>query len=129
MSVFHIITPSSLRPRPTTSEYLVAEIIAEFFTSDVRFVEPSTIHAPDLYVVRTRKTWEVKNIKGNSKRTIANNLRKAKYQSKNIIISLFDTKMTPNQATSRILEYLNSGPSGIDKILVITKTKKVIAIL
>ncbi len=128
MADFNIIIPNHLKQKPTCSEYLIAEIVADFFESNIYFIEPSIIRAPDIYVSKTRKTWEIKNIRGNSKRTIANNLRSAKYQSSNVIISLLNTQMTSAQAKSRITSYLKSGPSGIKKILIITKSKKVIAL-
>lgn len=128
MSHFQVITPVALHQKPTSIEYTIAEITAQFFKSNVRFIEPRCQRAPDLYVTKTRKTWEIKNIKGNSKRTIANNLRSAKYQSPNIIISLMASKMSPAQAAHRILEYLKSGPSGIQSVILITKSEKILVI-
>lgn len=128
MSNYSVITPTSLKQKPTSLEYTIAEIVADFFQSNVRFIEPSILRAPDLYVTKTRKTWEIKNIRGNSKRTIANNLRSAKYQSQNIIIPLLSTEMTPAQAKGRITEYLNTGATNIQHILLVTKSEKVIEI-
>ena len=110
------------------SEQHVAKLIAEYFQSDVRFVKPRIQRAPDLYVTKNHQNWEIKNIRGNSKRTIANNLRNAKYQSSNIIISLQHTQMTTIQATGRIKEYLKSGPTNIRHVIVVSKTHKIIAI-
>ncbi|TAH32900.1 hypothetical protein EYC58_01965 [Candidatus Saccharibacteria bacterium] len=72
--------------------------------------------------------WEIKNIKGNSKRTIQNNLRAADDQSQNVIISLLETKMTQTQALGRIREFYAVGPVKIKRLLLITKEQKVLVI-
>ena len=128
MPTHNVITPTDISPQPSQSEQYVARLIAEYFQSNVQFVKPRIQRAPDLYVIKTRQNWEIKNIQGNSKRTIANNLRNAKYQSPNIIISLQHTKMTTVQAVSRVKEYLKSGPTNIKHIIIISKSSKVIAI-
>lgn len=128
MSKFSVTIPATITQRPNSYEYTIAEILANFFQSNIYFVTPTIQRAPDLYVTKTKQNWEIKNIKGNSKRTIANNLRSAKYQSPNIIISLLQSKMTPAQAKSRILEYIHSGPSGIQKVILISKSGKVLVI-
>lgn len=129
MSEYSVIIPTNISPIPNQSEQTIAKIVANYFQSNVRFVKPRVQRAPDLYITRTRQNWEIKNIQGDSKRTIANNLRSAKYQSQNIIISLLDTKMTPARATGKIKEYLKAGPSNIKHIIIITKSKNIIDII
>lgn len=129
MSTYNVITPTNISPSPNQSEQFIAKLIAEYFKSDVQFIKPRTQRAPDLYIVKTRQNWEIKNIKGNSKRTIANNLRNAKYQSPNIIISLQNTKMTAAQAAGRVKEYLKSGPTDIKHIIIVSKSRKILVIL
>lgn len=92
-SVFNVIIPTNLKPKPTDDEIAVANVLAGFFQSDIRFVTRGISHTPDIYVVRLRQYWEIKNIRGNGPRTIANVLREAQHQSENVAISLARTSM------------------------------------
>lgn len=124
---FKIITPVDLNPYPDKFEETVARILARKFQSDVSFVQPTfSLHTPDLQIIRTGEFWEIKNIRGNGKNTIEDNLKKATKQSENIVISLLRTKMSPTQATARIRYNLNRSHGKIKRVILITKTGKVI---
>ncbi|MBR5408350.1 hypothetical protein IK112_00170 [Candidatus Saccharibacteria bacterium] len=71
--------------------------------------------------------WEIKDIKGNSKNTIQHNLSEARKQSRNIVITLYSTKMTPKNAIGRIKNEL-ARRHDIKKCLLITKSENVIKI-
>lgn len=114
-------------PRPNSFEEAIARILALKFQSDVLFVQPTfSLHTPDLQAIRTGEFLEIKNIRGNGKNTIEDNLKKAAKQSKNIIISLLRTKMAPTQATARIHYFINHPHGKIKQIILITKTGKTI---
>ncbi len=100
-------------------------MIAEHFRSDVVFIRPSNFRTPDFDVNGTK--WELKSPMGSSARTIENNMRAARKQSVNIIIDLSRIKLHQRGAISRINFYL-SKPNQFKKILVITKSKKIIEI-
>jgi len=72
--------------------------------------------------------WEIKSPMGNGKRTIDNNFNEARKQSKNIVIDLRRIKMHQSKANARINFYL-SMPHHFKRVLVITKSKKIIEIL
>ncbi len=127
MSTFHIIRPIDLRPKPSRYEERVAELCAEWFQSDISFVVRSHHTSPDILVVRTNQFWEIKNIRGCSKHTIEDNLRRASKQSQNIIISLLvSAKMNTRTAEGRIKQVLQAGRMPIKHVLLITKTEKII---
>ena len=122
---FKVITPVDMKPRPDAYEEEVARILARKFQSDILFVPPiNSLHAPDLQVVRDGKFWEIKNIRGNAKNTIEDNLKKAAKQSENVVISLLRTKMTPVQAAARIRHNLSRSHGNIKNVILITKGGK-----
>ena len=125
-SIFEVIVPTSVRPLPDKYEMLVAKILADKFQSDVRFVERSSIHTPDIQVMKTGEYWEVKNVKGNGKLTIEDNLRKATKQSCNVVISLLRSEMTVEKASSRINWHIKHAPAGLRNIILVTKRGKTI---
>jgi hypothetical protein len=127
---YNLIEPSDLKPEPTKYEKVVARIMAEREKSDVKFVKRGTNTTPDIYIVRTRQYWEIKNIEGNSKETIQNNMRKADGQARRVIISLVKPKcrMTTERAVGRIKEFLKSGPTRFKAVLLITKRGNVLDI-
>ncbi|MDR0955911.1 MAG: hypothetical protein LBM73_02150 [Candidatus Nomurabacteria bacterium] len=126
---YNLITPVDLSPPPNFYELAVARIMAKLARSDVKFVRRGSNTTPDIYIVKTRRYWEIKNIEGNGKRTIQNNLRKASGQSKNIIISLLKPKckMSTLTAIGRIKTELNRA-NDIKRIILITKDQETIAL-
>jgi len=123
---FNVIKPVGMKPRPDKYEEIVAELLANHFESDVKFIKRKNTTTPDVLVVRYDQRWEIKNIRGNSKFTIQNNLRAADDQSENVVISLLRTKMTAPRAEGRIKKWLNDGPTKIKRILLVTKARKII---
>ncbi len=123
---YEVVIKTNLRDRPKDHELSAALILADYFKSDITFLRPEIDKTPDIDVNGTR--WEMKSPKGDGKKTIENNLRTARKQSLNIVIDLRRIKMYQNKAVSRIHFFL-SRPHGFKKILIITKSKKVIEIL
>lgn len=129
MPTFRIIRPIDLRPKPSRYEERVAELCAEWFQSDISFVVRSHHTSPDILVVRTNQFWEIKNIRGCSKHTIEDNLRRASKQSQNIIISLLiSSRMSTCTAEGRIKQVLQARRMPIKHVLLITKMGKIIDI-
>lgn len=113
--------------KPSSVEVRCAFTLLRYFNSAIEFIPKATIHTPDLRVTSKNQLWEIKDIKGNSKNTIAHNLSNAKKQSENVIITLYSTKMTPKVAVARIKAELKHAPQ-IKKCLLITKEEKVVKI-
>lgn len=123
---FKVIIPINVKPHPDKFEEEVARILANKFRSDIVFVPRGIGHTPDIQIVSNQEYWEIKNIRGNAKKTIEDNLRRGAKQSSNIVISLLRSKMTAEQASVRIRYYLNHASSSIDRVILVTKRGKTI---
>jgi hypothetical protein len=120
-----LVIPSNLDIEPEKHEIAVAKKMAQHFHSDVIFIQRSTTsRTADIKVGSI--VWEIKSIKGHSKRTIQNNLRKAANQAKHIVIDLSRTKMTSKQAIGRINEALVKSNFHLKKIFLLTKAGKLV---
>ncbi len=122
---YQVIVKTDLKDRPEDHELSAALILAAYFKADVMFLRHKSSKTPDIKVNSMK--WEIKSPRGNSKKTIENNLRMARKQSRNIIVDLRRIKLHQQKAISRINFFL-SGPHRFKKVLVITKTEKVIEI-
>lgn len=121
---FRVIIPADVKPHPDRYEEEVARLLATRFRSDIAFVARGIGHTPDVQVLKTKQFWEIKNIRGNSKKTIEDNLRKAAKQSDFVVISLLRTQMSPMQAKARIEYYLAHARANIKHVILITKKGK-----
>jgi hypothetical protein len=113
--------------RPRDHEMYAALILAAHFKTDVVFLRPENQKTPDLDINDVH--WEIKSPTGDGKKTMENNLRSARKQSQNIVISLSRSKMHHRQAISRINFYLRTESHRIKSLKVITKSGKVIDII
>lgn len=127
---YQLIVPPEIKPEPDKYEVLAAKVCALWFCSDIEFIMRGVRTTPDIRVLATGQEWEIKSVRGNSKHTIVNNLRKASRQSSHVVISLLrPTKITPEQAEARIRHFLSTEKTGICHVVLITKQKKVIDIV
>jgi hypothetical protein len=126
MSQYKIIIPADIKPKPTPLEQNIAELMAKFAKSDVRFVKRGNTPTPDILIGQIH--WEIKHIRGNAKYTIQNNLREASRQSRNVIISLAKTKMTTAKAQSRISYFLQKSPHSFLRVILVTKSSEIMVL-
>ena len=126
MKKYEVIVKTNIKDRPKDHEMSAAIILAHHFKSDITFLRPQTDKTPDIAVGSTK--WEIKSPRGNSKKTIENNLRVARKQSRNIVIDLRRMKMHQKRATARINFFL-ANPHHFKRVVIITKSRKVIEIL
>lgn len=126
MKKYKILLESGLCPAPYKHELDAAGIMVEYFESDLLFLRRKLNASPDLLVKKTNQVWELKSPKGNSKRTIANNLREASHQSKRVILDLSRCKLNNRNALARVRSFLKSGDSTLEKLLVIDKSGKIL---
>ena len=122
---FKIIVEANNSDPPQAHELAAAIIMTEHFKSDVAFIRPASYRTPDIEINQIR--WELKSPMGSSARTVENNMRTARKQSKNLIIDLRRIKMHQRRAVSRINFFL-SRPNQFERVIVITKSKKIIEI-
>lgn len=123
---YKVIVKTDLTDRPKDHELSAALILAGYFRADVIFLRPQLDKTPDIDVDGVR--WEIKSPKGDGKKTIENNLRAARKQSLHIVIDLRRIKMHQQKAIARINFFL-SKPNRFKRVLVITKSQKVIEII
>jgi len=123
---FKVIIKTSLEDAPKEHELSAAMILANHFKKDIIFLRPQTSRTPDIDIDGIK--WEIKSPLGQGKRTIDNNFSAARGQSENIVMDLRRIKMHQNKADARIRFYLST-PHHFKKVLVITKSKKVVVIL
>ena len=121
-----IIFETGLQPKPEPHEISAAVILAEYFASDVTFLRRGIDSTADFVIKNV--VWELKSPRGNSKHTIQNNLRDAGAQSINVIVDLGRSKMSTEQAISKIRYFLANGNRHIKKLLLITRSGEVIDI-
>ena len=78
---YKVIVETGVIDRPQDHEIKAALIVANgYFKSEVVFLRQSTYSTPDIDVNGDK--WEIKSPLGNGKKTIENNLRAARKQSK-----------------------------------------------
>lgn len=99
-------------------------LLLDYFDADITCINAGNGKTPDLRIKGTE--WELKSPRGNGVRTIDNIMKKATKQSKNIILDFSRIKMNGNQALSRTRYYLRNNKHGIKKLIVITKSHKII---
>ena len=123
---YQVIVKTDLVDLPKEHELSAALILAHHFKTNVTFLRPEHARTPDIDVNSVK--WEIKSPMGNGKRTIDNNFNEARRQSKNLVIDLRRIKMHQSKANARINFYLST-PHHFKRVLIITKSKKVVAIL
>jgi hypothetical protein len=127
MARYNVIVQTDLADAPREYELSAALILANHFRADVIFLRPERKKAPDIAVNGIK--WEIKSPTGDGKKTIDNNLRAARKQSRNIVLDLRRAKMHQSKALARVNHYLGAGPHQIKYLKIITKTQAVIDIL
>lgn len=123
---YQIIIEADISDSPKSHEFSAAVAIAEYFRSDVTFIRPAMFRTPDFDIKGVK--WELKSPMGSSARTIENNMRAARKQSANLIVDLSRIKIHQRRAMARIQFFL-SKPNQFKRVLIITKTQKVVEIL
>ena len=99
-------------------------LLLDYFEADITCINPGSGKTPDIRIKGIE--WELKSPRGDGVKTIENILKKARKQSNNIILDFSRTKMNGNQALSRTRHYLHNNKHGIKKLIIITKSHKII---
>lgn len=127
MAKYEVIVKTDVKDRPKDHEMSAALILANYyFKADIVFLRPQTNRTPDIEVNRVR--WEIKSPMDNGKKTIDNNFRMARKQSRNIVVDLRRIKMHQSKANARIRFFLST-PHRFKRVIVIAKDQKVVDIL
>ena len=124
---FSIIVPESVFPKPSTREMSAAYILLDYFKSDIKFVPRSNQKTPDFLINGLH--WELKTPIGTGKYNIQHLLHSAIQQSKNIIVDARFSKMHLSRVISELKRHSTLTTKGINNLIVITKSKKIIVII
>jgi len=128
MPRYEVIVNTSVTDRPKDHEMKAALIVANnHFRADVVFLRPEIYKTPDLEVSSVK--WELKSPLGQGKKTIENNMRAARRQSKNLIIDFGRMKLHQTKALTNIRYYIQKYPRQFERIIIITKSGEIIEIL
>ncbi len=126
---YTVITETSANNPPQDFEMRAAIILANYLKKDLVFQRSGHCRTPDLREKDSTITWELKSPTGDGKKTIDNNLRSAKGQSKRVVLDLSRCKMHQLRVIGRIKHYVKAGNHQIKRLLIITKSKRVIDFL
>ena len=124
-SKYSIVIPVGMKPRPKVHEETAADILADYFKSDVYFLETASHGMPDVSIKGIE--WEIKSPIGDSENNIRKNMREAGIQSRNIVIDLRRSKLHQTRAIGYIKQYMATSGK-LDRVLIITKAKQILTI-
>jgi len=123
MAKYKVIIPVGLKPFPARYEISAADLLANYFNSDVEFIPRSNQKTPDFLIKGI--TWELKSPTGKGKNNIERQLQSGLKQSQNII---FDSRRSKIHIT-KIRNELNRQfglSKSMRKLLLIEKNKNIV---
>lgn len=123
MRSYSVIIPIKLKPSPSRYEISAAELLANYFKTDVEFIVRTNHKTPDFLIKGV--AWELKSPTGNGRRNIQHQLQMGIKQSSNIIIDARRSKIHIAKI-KHILNYQFRITKGLKRILLIDKSKRVI---
>lgn len=123
MAKYRVTLPTNLKPSPARYELSAAQLLAEYFKTDVEFIPRSNLKTPDFLIDGVK--WELKSPTGVGKRNIERQLQIGIKQSKHII---FDARRSRLHITKikNVLNYQFRLAKSIKRLLLIDKSKNVI---
>ena len=114
-----------MKPRPKLHEDTAADILADYFKSDVYFIETGSQGSPDVSIKGIK--WEIKSPIGDSANNIQKNMREASTQSENVVIDLRRSKLHQTRALGYIRKFTNRSKK-LKRVLVVTKSKHILTL-
>lgn len=123
MAKYRVILPTNLKPSPARYELTAAQLLAEYFKTDVEFISRSNHKTPDFIINGVK--WELKSPTGTGKRNIERQLQTGIKQSKNIVFDARRSKIHIARIKN-ILNYQFRLAKSIKRIVLIDKSKNVI---
>lgn len=124
-SKYNIIIPVGMKPRPKIHEETAGDILANYFKSDVYFIETRSQGTPDVSIKGIE--WEIKSPIGASANNVQKNMREAAAQSENVVIDLRRSKLHQARALGYIKQFTDRYTK-LKRVLVITKAKQILTI-
>jgi hypothetical protein len=118
-----VILPTNLKPSPARYELTAAQLLAEFFKTDVEFIQRPNRKTPDFLIQGIK--WEHKSPTGTGKQNIERQLQTGIKQSKNIVFDARRSKIHIARIKN-ILNYQFRLVKSITRIVLIDKNKQVV---
>ncbi|MCL2038407.1 hypothetical protein FWG86_00680 [Candidatus Saccharibacteria bacterium] len=125
MSKHQVIIPAGIIPFPEQFEITAANLLADFFKTDVEFVKRSGHKTPDFCIDGIH--WELKSPTGRGKHNIQHQLQAAARQSPNVILDSRRSKVHQSKI-KREAEYQFRIIKRAKRLVVITKSGQVLEI-
>lgn len=116
--------------QPSQREKEVANILGELYGERVMLIprvnEPANIKTPD-YIINN-ESYDLKEIKGNSKNTLYDALGKQRRQADNFIFDISQTEMNEIEAIEQIKNiYMSKNRKWVNRLILI-KNKKILKV-
>lgn len=127
MRKYRVIYLTPQKDPPKDFEKSAAEIVAEYFKTDIIFQRQEILKTPDLII--KNQVWELKSPRGDGKYTIHNSFMTARKQSTNIIVDLRRCKMHEQKAFARIREAYGKRRRKTGRYIIIDKRGKVLDVM
>ena len=126
--VGRVIIPIGMKPQPADHEKGVAKILADHYGCDIIFLEPRKgykMKTPDIVMVG--KEWEIKSPTGSSPQSIEQQFRKAKRQSRSIIIDTSRSHLDDKTMLQKVISEVRRRRR-IKQVILVDKKDKVLEI-
>jgi hypothetical protein len=123
MAKYRVIIPTKLKPSPAQYELTAAQLLAEYFKTDVEFISRSNHKTPDFLISGVK--WELKSPTGAGKRNVERQLQTGIKQSKNIVFDARRSKIHIARIRN-VLNYQFRLAKSINRIVLIDKSKNVV---
>jgi hypothetical protein len=123
MTKYNVILPTNLKPSPARYELTAAQLLAEYFKSDIEFVSRSNHKTPDFLI--NGIMLELKSPTGKGKHNIEHQMKGGVKQSGNIILDARRSKLHITKIRSTLRAQLEHRKA-IKRLILIDKTKNIV---
>lgn len=122
VSKYTYIIPNNITRQSEEHEKYMAQVLAEHFCVNVKFVKTGSIKTADLNI--RGRVWEMKSPTGNGKHTIQHQFSRANKQSKYIVLYSGRTSLPELSVKRQSLRYFNDS-NYFRGIIIISKKGKI----
>lgn len=123
MAKYRVIIPTKLKPSPAQYELTAAQLLADYFKTDVEFISRSNHKTPDFLISGVK--WELKSPTGTGKYNVQHQVKAAAKQSENVIFDARRSKMHMSKIRNEVMRNFQY-TKPIKRLILIDKTKKII---
>lgn len=125
MAKYRVIIPVDIKPLPAHYEITGAQLLAQYFKTDVEFISRSNYKTPDFLINNT--SWELKSPTGTGKNNIERQLQAGLKQSQNIIFDARRSKLHIFKIRSELSRQFQLTKS-MKRLILIEKSGRIVEI-